>query len=90
MLDELFRVAILLLQTLHIFVFGLTLFFLYRYHNGEEYSLKAASLVGLVSVPFAMVLLGVLLSKGEPDAILYGICAVFGVVPLGMKIMKKQ
>ena len=73
MLDELLRVIILLLQTLHIFVFGLTLFFLYRYYNGEDYSLKAASLVGLISVPFSMVLLGILLSQGEPDALFYGI-----------------
>ena len=90
MFEGFIRVAVLFLQVIHILVLGAMCFFIYRYHNGEEYSLKAASFFGLLSVPFAMLLLGILLSRGEPDGGLYGICAIGGLAPVVMQFMKKQ
>ncbi|MBQ9297656.1 MAG: hypothetical protein IJ223_01240 [Clostridia bacterium] len=81
MFDDFLRVALLMLQVLHIFILGLALLMLYRYHNGEEYALKAAALVGLVSVPFALMLFGIMYNKGEVDTFFYVACISAGLFP---------
>lgn len=81
MFDDFLRVALLMLQVLHIFILGLALLMLYRYYNGEEYALKAATLVGLVSVPFALMLFGIMYNKGEVDTFFYVVCIFGGLFP---------
>lgn len=86
MFDDFLRVALLMLQVLHMAILGFSLLLLYRYRNGEEYSLKAATLVGLVSVPFALMLFGIMYSKGDSDVFFYCICTFVGLFPASLQL----
>ena len=86
--------GLLILQVLHLFAMLISLFFLMKYYSGKKFLrqyFSSALAWGIISLPFAFVLLLISLSYvGLSESIFYAISIILGFMPLILIILHKD